>query len=89
MSYALDLHKIPRSLSEQSSLFSGQEAFGSSLHLLFKPLSSFFLTLHCLASKNALSHVSPLPGVPGSLCAERRAHWKHLFLLLVGEAYTL
>ena len=41
MSYPLDLHKIPRSLSEESSLFSGQEAFGSSFHLLFKPLHFF------------------------------------------------
>lgn len=89
MSYALDLHEIPRSLSEQSSLFSGQEAFGSSLHLLFKPLSSFFLTLHCLASKNALSYMSPLPGVPCSLCTERHAHWKHPFLLPIGKAYNL
>ena len=60
MSYPLDLHKIPRSLSEQSSLFSGQEAFGSSFHLLFKPLSPFFFRRYCLASKNTLSYMSAL-----------------------------
>ena len=89
MSYPLDLHKIPRSLSEQSSLFSGQETFGSSFHLLFIPLSSFFLRLHCLASQNALSYVSPLAGVPCFLCTERHACPKHLFLLPIGDAYNL
>ena len=89
MSYPLDLHKIPRSLSEQSSLFSGQETFESSFHLLFKPLSSFFLRLHCLASQNTLSYVSPLAGVPCFLCTERHACLKHLFLLPIGDAYNL
>lgn len=81
MSYALDLHKIPRSLSEQSSLFSDKRPLGAVCTFCLN-LSSFFLTLHCLASKNALSRVSAW----SALLSVRReaAHWKHLFLLLVG-----